>query len=137
MPDAERFMERLIPWWLKIDPATVREFFHPDGRIRWLPNIRRPITPAQLQRVFERITQALPDIRIECRHWAARGDIVFAEVRIGATLAGQPLEWGAIDRFRLRGERAIEQVAYLDVEPLRAAGIETGSVLAGLDLGQA
>ena len=135
-PEAERFIERVIPWWQRIEPATVQQFFHPEARIRWLPNIRRPITPEQLRGVFERITQALPDVRVDCLLWAARENIVFAELRITASVAGEPLEWGSLDRFTLRGERAIEQVAYLDLEPLRARGIEPGALLAGLDLGQ-
>lgn len=120
MEHADRFLDRVIRFWAAPDPARVQSFFHPEATIRWLPTLREPMSPARLERLFERVTLALPDLHIECRRWAARGEVLFAETRITATLGGQPLALSTIDLFVLRGDRAIEQVAYFDDVPLRA-----------------
>ena len=93
------------------------------------------MTPAQLRLIFERLKLVLPDTRIECRRWATRGDVLFAETAISATLGEHKLGWSTIDLFELRGDRACEQLVYFDESGLRAF-VEPQRFLEGLDLGQ-
>lgn len=62
----------------------------------------------------------VPDFRIRVRRWAGRDDFVLVEWTASATWGGEFVEWGGTDRFTLRGDRAIEGVAYFDTQPLWA-----------------
>jgi ketosteroid isomerase-like protein len=65
----------------------------------------------------------MPDLRGEVEDWAARGDVVYIQVRLHGTLAGRPFEFRSCDRITLRDGRATERVAFMDPGPLVAAAL--------------
>jgi hypothetical protein len=56
----------------------------------------------------------MPDISLAVANWAARDDVVFIEYEISGSVAGRPLSWTGIGRFKLRGERAIDAIGRWD-----------------------
>jgi hypothetical protein len=67
------------------------------------------------------IKAAMPDISLETRNWAARGDNVFVEYAMEATVNGERLAWDGIGRFKLRDGRVIDAIGRWDT-----AAIQTG-----------
>jgi hypothetical protein len=63
----------------------------------------------------------IPDLHGEVGGWAARGEVIYIEVVLSGTLGGRPVKLTSCDRITLRGERAVERVAYSDPTPLVAA----------------
>jgi hypothetical protein len=55
--------------------------------------------------------------------WAARGDLVWIEVRLSGTLAGRPFSFSSADKITLRDGRATERVAFMDPSPMVAAAL--------------
>jgi ketosteroid isomerase-like protein len=62
-----------------------------------------------------------PDVRGEVERWAARGELLYIELTLYATLAGRPLSWRVCDRVTLRDGVAIERESYFDPAPLLTA----------------
>jgi ketosteroid isomerase-like protein len=62
-----------------------------------------------------------PDVRGEVKRWAARGEVLYIELTLHATLAGRPLSWRVCDRVTLRDGLAIERESYFDPAPLLSA----------------
>jgi hypothetical protein len=62
-----------------------------------------------------------PDVRGEVERWAARGEVLYTELTLHATLAGRPLSWRVCDRVTLRDGLAIERESYFDPAPLLTA----------------
>jgi ketosteroid isomerase-like protein len=50
-----------------------------------------------------------------------RGDVVVVEWQATRTADGQRLDWGGVDKFRLRDGRIAEERVYMDTAPLRTA----------------
>jgi hypothetical protein len=63
----------------------------------------------------------MPDISLELRNWAARGNVVFVEYTMTATAGDQPLAWDGIGRFVLRDGRVIEAIGRWDTAQLQPA----------------
>ncbi len=63
----------------------------------------------------------MPDISLETRNWAARGDIVFVEYAMAATVNGEKVSWDGIGRFKLRDGRVIEAIGRWDPAAIQAA----------------
>ncbi len=85
--------------------------------------LRQPLSApmhglAAAQAEFRRIFEWLPDLQGEVDGWSGTGSAVFIEFRLRATLVGRPYEWPVVDRFTLRGSKAIERVSYFDSLPL-------------------
>jgi hypothetical protein len=62
-----------------------------------------------------------PDVHGEVERWAVRGEVLYIELTLHATLAGRPLSWRVCDRVTLRDGLAIERESYFDPAPLLAA----------------
>jgi ketosteroid isomerase-like protein len=115
--DAESFVRGFAGFWRDPSPARMGELLTDDAVLRQpLSAPLRGLHAAQAE--FERIFRWLPDLRGEVDGWSARGDAVFIEFRLRATLSGRRLEWPAVDRFTLRDGKASERVSYFDALPL-------------------
>ena len=55
--------------------------------------------------------------------WAARGEVIYIEVALRGALGGRPVQFTSCDRIVLRGEKAVERVAYSDPTPILLAGL--------------
>ena len=119
MTDAERFVERFAERWSSVDPDRFADLFHVDGTLLH-PGMEKAISARQVPAYVARIKSVASDIRLQVKTWAARGDDVLIEWVISATFAGEAVQWAGADRFTLRGDRALEGVAYFDTLPLWA-----------------
>jgi limonene-1,2-epoxide hydrolase len=111
--DAQSFVERFTAMWRDPQPDTFSDLFHEDGTL-FHPTMEAPIGREAVPEYVNRLKALAPDIRLEVRNWAASGDVVLIEWTITATYGGEQMEVEGADRFTLRGDRAVEGVAYFD-----------------------
>ena len=120
-PDAvQRFVDRFTMLWDRPEPDAYASLWHDDGTLLH-PGMEAPIPASEIPDYVRRLTKALPDIRLTPLTWAGRGDDVLIEWEITATFKGRAFSWRGADRFTLRGERAVEGIAYFDTFPIWAA----------------
>jgi hypothetical protein len=115
--DVERFVERFKTVWAAPEPESFALLWQPEGTLSH-PSMERSIAQAEIPDYLRRVKSVLPDISLEVRHWAATDNVVLIEWTITATFQREPIEWSGADRFILRGDRAVEGVAYFDTTPL-------------------
>lgn len=113
MTDAERFMHHYMEVWPSFDADRLAEAIDPEATIHH-SGMERPIRGVEEPDYVRAIKTLMPDISLEVKNWAARGDVVFVEYEMSGTLAGRPLSWIGIGRFKLRGERAIDAIGRWD-----------------------
>ena len=116
-PDAERFIERFTQLWAAPEPEAYASLWHEDGTLLH-PGMEAAITAAEIPGYVQRLLDVVPDITLTPTRWAARHDTVFIEWTITATFRDAPVSWDGADRFTLRGDRAVEGVAYFDTLPI-------------------
>ncbi len=75
---------------------------------------------------FERVFNAIPDLRGEVHRWGSGSDTVYIEMTFHATVGGKSISWRNVDRILFENGVAIERVAYFDPSKLRRA--LTGSI---------
>ena len=121
MPDVERFMRVYEETWPRFDADRLERFemVHPDARIDH-SGMERPIRGDEEPDYVRGIKALMPDISLETRNWAARGDIVFIEYEMTATVNGEPLSWNGIGRFKLREGRVIDAIGRWDTAEIQA-----------------
>ena len=96
------------------------ELFAPDGTLMQA-GMEKPISREQIP-AHQNITLALlPDMAVKVTRWAAQGDDVFIEWASSGTFQGRCISWSGASRFTLRDGLIVEEVAYFDTLPLRAA----------------
>jgi len=113
MTDAERFMQHYMEVWPSFDADRLEEAIDPEATIHH-SGMMSPIRGAEEPEYVRAIKALMPDIELEVANWAAGGDVVFIEYEMRGTLAGQPLSWTGIGRFKLRGDRAIDAIGRWD-----------------------
>jgi len=117
------------------DPAGPEQFAaHFEALVDPGFRLVQPMLPtvqglAEWREGFVRPTFAtLPDLRAEVDGWASRGDTVYIEFTMIATVGRRTVRWPAVDRFTLRGGRPVERVSYFDPMPLvRAVAVSPRS----------
>ena len=135
MSNAERFVQLFTERWREVEPDRFVDLFHPGGGFRH-PEMQGTISREETPAYWTRVKSVMPDVRLEPKAWAAKGDTVFIEWSMTGTFRGHRLQWDGVTRFTLRGDRAIEGAAYFDTMPLWAAidpSMKRGSILAALD----
>jgi hypothetical protein len=119
-PDPKSFVERFTRVWSDPEPDDFADLWA-DGGVLLHPTMARAIPKNKIPDYLRRLKVVAPDIRLEPKSWAARGDKVFIEWKITATRrGGETTSWNGVDRFILKGDRAIEGIAYFDTAPLWA-----------------
>ncbi|KAA1244962.1 nuclear transport factor 2 family protein [Mycobacterium simiae] len=113
----EEFADRFADFWKAPSPDRLSDLLHLDVLLV------QPLAPprhglAAAQREFTRILSWLPDLRGEVDRWSRVGDVVFIEFRLIARFGNEVVEWPVVDRFSLRGDKAVERVSYFDSFPL-------------------
>jgi hypothetical protein len=109
--DADSFADHFLPW------------LEPDVRML-APQMPVLVGYEAFREGFVRpFFGLLPGLHGETGDWSARGDVIHIELTLRATLGGRPVEFATCDRIVLRGERAIERLAYSDPTPLLQAGL--------------
>ncbi len=122
MQDVERFIQVYEEIWPSFDADRLDQFemVHPDATIDH-SGMERPIRGDEEPDYVRGIKAAMPDISLETRNWAARGDIVFVEYAMEATLNGERLAWDGIGRFKLRDGKVIDAIGRWDTAAIQAA----------------
>jgi hypothetical protein len=120
-PDPESFVERFTRVWSDPEPDDFADLWA-DGGVLLHPTMARAIPKAEIPDYLRRLKAVAPDIRLEPKSWASRGDQLFIEWTITATRRGgkEPTTWSGVDRFTLEGDRASDGIAYFDTAPLWA-----------------
>jgi SnoaL-like protein len=113
MENAERFMQRYMEVWPNFDADRLEEVVDPEATIHH-SGMASPIRGAEEPDYVRAIKALMPDIKLEVVNWAAKGDVVFIEYEMHATLAGRALNWTGIGRFKLRGEQLIDAIGRWD-----------------------
>ena len=113
----EDFVRRFAEYWSRPDPARLGELLTADV------TLAQPLSPTthglQAARLsFRRLLAQFPDLQATVDRWSGDDRHVFIEFRLRATLGGSMIEWPAVDRFTLRGDKASERVSYFDSLPL-------------------
>ena len=117
MDRIQSFVAGFSDFWSNPSAARLTELLADDVVLRQpLSAPMRGLAAAQAE--FGKIFEWLPDLRGRVDGWKGSDDSVFIEFRLQATLAGRPYEWPLVDRFTLRGNKAIERVSYFDSLPL-------------------
>jgi limonene-1,2-epoxide hydrolase len=114
---AARFVERFQAYWSDPDPEELRHILTDDVRLV------QPLAPPThgidaAIASFRRLFAQFPDLRAAVDRWRGDDTCVFIEFRLRATLGRDVVEWPAVDRFTLRGDKASERVSYFDGLPL-------------------
>lgn len=122
MSDIDRFMQVYEEIWPSFDADRLErlEMVHPEARIDH-SGMEQPIRGDEEPDYVRGIKALLPDISLEMRNWAARGDVVFVEYAMAATVSGKRITWDGIGRFKLREGRVIDAIGRWDPAPIQAA----------------
>ena len=119
-PSAEHgaeFVARFADFWRAPTPERLGEVLTDDVTLVQPLAVPTHGLPAA-RAAFRHLFVLVPDLHAVVDRWSARGEHVFIEFRLCGTFGGRALEWPAVDRFTLRGERASERVSYFDPTPL-------------------
>lgn len=114
---AANLVTRFAQRWDKPDADSLRDLMHPDTQ-NLIPPMTAPADREGVVEHFRQILKQLPDMRLDVVRWAPTGDTVMVEWAATATVAGEPLRWTGVDRFRIRGERMAEAHVYWDTRRL-------------------
>jgi uncharacterized protein (TIGR02246 family) len=117
MTDAEKFVERFSEVWAAPEPDRFADLWAPDGQLLH-PGMDASIGRDEIPRYMARLKAIAPDIALRVTRWAAKDDFVLIEWILGASLGDERLEWSGVDRFTLRGDHAVEGIAWFDTMPL-------------------
>jgi ketosteroid isomerase-like protein len=107
--DADSFCDHFDPW---MDPEV--RLIQPQlpavvGRRAFREKFARPL--------FDLV----PDLRGTVEGWAARGEMIYIELRLEGTVGRRRFQMRTCDRITLRDGKAVERIAYLDATPLLTA----------------
>lgn len=122
MVDVKRFIEVYEEIWPSFDADRLERFemVHPEARIDH-SGMEEPIRGDEEPDYVRGIKALLPDISLEMKNWAARGDVVFVEYAMAATVNGEQVKWDGIGRFELRDGRVIDAIGRWDPTAIQAA----------------
>jgi hypothetical protein len=115
MTDADRFVERWAAIWREHDGEAWPDLLHEGCVLRNpLGEVGRDDLPAYMAGTVARIAEhAITPLR-----WGQTADGVLIEWVMSGRLPSGEFEIRGADRFTLRGDKAIEGVAYFDPRPL-------------------
>lgn len=112
LKEIEQFLDTYTSAW-EADRDWSRKIFHTGGGVRYpgSDELVNPDTPPSMTDLMRAIA---PDLKVRLVAWAERDNILFAEWELTCTLGGRAFELVAVNRFRLKGNRALEATAFVD-----------------------
>ncbi|MEU6084046.1 nuclear transport factor 2 family protein [Streptomyces sp. NPDC047108] len=119
-PHAERFVQKFTEIWARPRAERFPELFHEDATLLH-PGMARPLASDEIEGYVSTVLAGAPDLHLIPEGWAARGDLLYIDSTIHATVAGQAISWPVVDRIVLRGDRASYIQAYFDAHQLWVA----------------
>lgn len=108
-------------WRAPVQPDRIVALL--DDNITLRAPIKPPVTHGKeaARAGFERVFNAIPDLRGEVHRWGNSNDAVFIEMTFHASVGGKSISWRNTDRILFKDGVAIERVAYFDPSTLRRA----------------
>lgn len=130
---AADMVARFAQSWNAPDAESLRELMHEDTQ-NLIPPMTAPADREGVVQYFRQVLERFPDMRLDIIRWAPTGDMVLIEWLATATVAGSPLSWTGIDRFRIRGDRMDQGQVYWDTRGVaeRVAQLTQGQQAAAL-----
>ncbi|MEU6083311.1 nuclear transport factor 2 family protein [Streptomyces sp. NPDC047108] len=116
----ERFLEKFTEIWAKPVASRFPELYHEDATLLH-PGMPKPITRSGVEDYMTTVLAGAPDIHLIPDGWASRGDLLYIDSTVHATVAGQARSWPVVDKIVLRGDKATYIQAYFDSHPLWVA----------------
>jgi hypothetical protein len=114
---AAQFVRQFGEVWQQPSVQRLDELTHDD--VQYVQPLHRTITGRKAAADFWRQMLAMiPDLRAEVLNWAHREGAVYIEFRMSGTIAGNPITWEAVDRYRLEDGKVRQRIAYFDPLPL-------------------
>ncbi|MCX4098604.1 nuclear transport factor 2 family protein [Nocardia sp. alder85J] len=112
----QRFIDAFTTAWLDPTGARLSALFADNAAIRH-PGMAEPVLGRDaIERYFDTVVAARPDLRLRPIATATAHDTVFIHWQASA---GET-SWEGIDRFRLRGDHAEYGVAHFDSATVRS-----------------
>ncbi|MFG2195924.1 nuclear transport factor 2 family protein [Streptomyces sp. NPDC048639] len=116
----ERFLEHFTEIWARPKAERFPELYHEDATLLH-PGMPRPLTRSEVADYMTTVLAGAPDIHLTPNDWASRGDVLYIDSTVHATVAGQATSWPVVDKIVLRGDKAAYIQAYFDSHPLWVA----------------
>ncbi|MFG2196825.1 nuclear transport factor 2 family protein [Streptomyces sp. NPDC048639] len=116
----EHFVEHFTEIWAKPRAERFPELYHQDATLLH-PGMPRPLTRDEVEGYMKTVLAGVPDIHLIPEGWAARGDTLYIDSTVHATVAGEATSWPVVDKIVLRGDRASYIQAYFDSHQLWVA----------------
>ncbi|WP_194813914.1 nuclear transport factor 2 family protein [Nocardia sp. XZ_19_385] len=113
----QTFVKHFTDAWADPTPERLLTLVHADVELVQ-PLSRKVVGHVQVARWLSRTFAIVPDLRGEVLSWAYRDDVLFIEVRLRATIGRRTVEWIAVDRITLDGDKVRRRVAHFDPTPL-------------------
>jgi len=112
---AEEEVRRFLDNWMKSWTAAPDKprLFHPDGGLLY-PGEHQPYQPDEEGMRTDRLRSIAPDLQMRLLHWAERDGVVLGEWELRCTIGDRPLRLRGVNRFQLKGDRAVSGRAFLD-----------------------
>ncbi len=114
--DAECFVRAFAAAWARPSVDRLGALLHPDAQLV-APMMNTTVGREACREELRRLLLLWPDLRIDVVRWSATGDLVFIELVMNASFAGQPIRIPAIDRILLQDGLVRERVSYV-ADPL-------------------
>jgi hypothetical protein len=115
------FIDRFTRVWANPQPEAFADLWA-EGGVLLHPTMERTIPKDEIPDYVRRLKSIVPDITLRPKRWAASGDDLFIEWTLTMTPPDgtEQVSWDGVDRFTLRGDRAVEGIAYFDTAPIWA-----------------
>jgi hypothetical protein len=116
----EKVVEQFQAGWDRPEPHAWDVFA--DEQMRFVqPMLRDGVGPAVWWEESGRTLRLLPDLRADVLSWAGVDETLFIHLRFGATLAGKPLTWEAVDLLRVTPDGSVVfRESFFDSVPVAA-----------------
>jgi hypothetical protein len=117
MTDAEHFIETFTAIWAAPEPERFPELFNPDA---WLlhPGMAERLPASEVVSYITGVKAGAPDIHLIPEDWAIRGDVLYVDWTMRASIDGQTVSWVGADKCVLTGPRADSITAFFDTHPI-------------------
>lgn len=112
---SEAWLKKFFAFFAEPSAELYAPLFHPEGQLLDA-GMAEPLPAAQTAEAIRLVLSKVPDLKIVPVCYAIDDNRVFVEAKNSGTLAGQPLNWGAVYRVHLkdglvhRGRRFYDQV---------------------------
>lgn len=113
----ETFVKRFADSWADPTPERLISLVHTDAELIQ-PFSRNVIGHTKIAQWLSRTFAIVPDLRGEVLSWAYHDDVLFIELRLHGTIGRRSVEWIAVDRITLDGDKVRRRVAHFDPIPL-------------------